>query len=623
MLKKTKSILVVLAIVLASQSNSFGQGVFMASSNINPSTLTNAEQQRLQAIQNSPNTGTVQLMNMGILANIVDENGNFTFNVPGHSGNFTAQASLVEAESGADFTWLGDIYNSVADLAGSMVLYGQNGEISGTIDLMGDFYEIVALNQGLSILSKIEPDLTLQECNTQGFLTDDDPPAAGDRSDNCVVRVLVFYTPSVIVDNFDVNSLANTAIAQINQALINSGISQQDLKVRLASVLPNPPSFTFTGDEDTDLDAFRTNGDVLNLRGLHFADMVVMLFNGGYSVAGQAERLGPSNSGAFAIVSRNNATATMTFAHEVGHMFGCHHQQCDLTQTAECIPAPAVGYNHGYKFTDPVTSGDKSTIMHVLTSSIDRQMRYSNPNISQSGVPTGVTNNNDNARVIDENGCTVANFEESPLIAGIYGQNWGEPNEVVSLSSSTNGGTLPYQYEWKMGVNPMNYNISLGNSASASFTVAFPKHYIRLKVTSSDGQVSYAYHIVTQANPKPTNSDVPADLILNEKSSSIQSIAPNPSNGTAIVTIKLDSPTQVKIDVLNSLGESIILVQEADLKKGWHSFSLDTSQFPAGNYYLRLQDQNVTLVEQFLYQDKFGSPYSGKIHITHILQNNH
>jgi hypothetical protein len=128
-----------------------------------------------------------------------------------------------------------------------------------------------------------------------------------------------------------------------------------------------------------------------------------------------------------------------------------------------------------------------------------RILNYSNPEVNFMGVPTGTTQRN-NARKLKETGCTVASFRANPgpppFAAYITGSVWGCACTNKTLSSSITGGTAPFQYEWRISFNGIIWTEPMGNNSTFSVPIPCnseqPFIWVRLKVTSATGQVTYA-----------------------------------------------------------------------------------------------------------------------------------
>ncbi len=112
----------------------------------------------------------------------------------------------------------------------------------------------------------------------------------------------------------------------------------------------------------------------------------------------------------FSIVSTNCATGYYSFGHETGHNMGAHHDR-EVTEPAEGL----FEYSYGY-----IASNDSfRTIMAYgnFCNGCYRVNRWSNPDVSYAGLPTGVLytapDSADNRRTLNNSAYAVANFRQS------------------------------------------------------------------------------------------------------------------------------------------------------------------------------------------------------------------
>ncbi|TWT46235.1 Immunoglobulin I-set domain protein [Phycisphaerae bacterium RAS1] len=214
-----------------------------------------------------------------------------------------------------------------------------------------------------------------------------------------LVDVLVVYTPSA--RNYwggTATTLATirTWALDTNQYYVNSTVNARIRLVHMQEV-----AYTESGSSSSDL-SFLTNFDdtideVHTLRGEHGADMVVMLTNVGdvcgigWLYTGGADR-------AFSITSVR--CLSLTFAHELGHNFGCCHDRANAG--GGCFNSQS----YGWRF-----NGQGGTLWRTIMAYAPgtRIGYFSNPNINYDGIPTG-TNGEYNARTIGLTAPTVSTY---------------------------------------------------------------------------------------------------------------------------------------------------------------------------------------------------------------------
>jgi hypothetical protein len=207
-----------------------------------------------------------------------------------------------------------------------------------------------------------------------------------------LIDVMVIYTQDAL-SGFTSDTKARAAIdlsiAGTNQAFRNSAINSA---VRLvhAQVVDFPES----GTSAIDLPRLqgRTDGfldDVHTMRDRTGADLVVLITETMTDASGRGYLNSLSATGAhgFAVVSRRAMGTARTFAHELGHNMGVHH---------DWYVEPGGGafrYSKGHvsvagRFLDVMAY---FSLCGALRLSCASPLMYSNPRIIRDGLPTGIT----------------------------------------------------------------------------------------------------------------------------------------------------------------------------------------------------------------------------------------
>lgn len=238
-----------------------------------------------------------------------------------------------------------------------------------------------------------------------------DEPGAGE----CVgpVDVLIVFTEAarnLVGNDTAIRALAYGAIASANIAYANSGIS---VRLRLAAVLQ--VDYEETDSFSTDLTRLSIGGDgyldeVQPMRNLVHADMVCMFVASPVS-CGIAFVMGVPSPGfeasAYSVVQVGCAIPALSFAHELGHNFGCQHLNGDGSNGA-------FSYSFGHQFVG-LSGRPWRTVM--ASGSGQRVPQFSNPLVLFDGVPTGIAEGlpgeADNARTIDNTAALVASFRNA------------------------------------------------------------------------------------------------------------------------------------------------------------------------------------------------------------------
>ena len=328
-----------------------------------------------------------------------------------------ARRTKVERPASDRFVWHGR-----TDDDGIVTFAVVRGVATGTVFLDGRSFEITVDADG---------DYTISELNAAAFPTEDapleapdsGPEGAGDvagtgttgtatlAADGAVeIDVLVLWTPAArnaAGGTAAIQSLALAAVTNANLSYTNSLVG-----ARLRLVHSSELAFVETpSNMSGDLSSLRgtTDGKVDSLHALrdeHGAD-VVTLIGDGYAAAGYCG-LGylmssPSTSfasSAFNIVDRTCAAGYLSYAHEVGHNQGLHHDPASAGST------PSFPYAYGYQ--DP--GGVFRTVLSY--GGATRVPYLSSPGVFYNGRVTGTTSQ-DNARALNNNAPTVASFRSA------------------------------------------------------------------------------------------------------------------------------------------------------------------------------------------------------------------
>ncbi len=229
---------------------------------------------------------------------------------------------------------------------------------------------------------------------------------------SATIDILVVYTPQAKADHGGKSGAENmitTAAAQANTALKNSKINATIRVVHMAEV-----TYTEGAGVADDLAAV-TDGSTPALQQVHQlrlqykADLVTLFTAAhgassvgvGWLMPGQAI---PDNG--YNVVELQ-AAPMLTFIHETGHGLGCTH-----TKDGGSEGAFPYSFGHRFKPTDSkAPSSDYRTVMAYAPGV--RVPYFSNPSVSYYGTATGVTDDADNARTINQTASIVAAYSDT------------------------------------------------------------------------------------------------------------------------------------------------------------------------------------------------------------------
>ncbi len=305
------------------------------------------------------------------------------------------------------------------DDAENTIVLGISGDaVAGVFNYHGKMFKLEPRANGSHVLSEVNssdpaPELDpVPVADTTSIAT---TPTAGalvsaDISGS-VIDVMVAYTPAVQswYGTPGADALSLQAVAEANQAYSNSG-----MKTRLNLVRTVQTSYVESGDMNTDLSRLRTTSDgymdeIHTLRNTYGADVVSLLANAP-QYCGLAYRMATLSasfaSSAFSVVHHGCATGYYSFAHEIGHNQGAHHDAGNATGAI---------FPYAYGYQDPNRTF-RTVMAYDCVGGCTRVSHFSNAEILYNGVPTGVVGSAENADTIDNTAATVAAFRSSTTL---------------------------------------------------------------------------------------------------------------------------------------------------------------------------------------------------------------
>jgi len=593
----------------------FAQSQFITP--IVPLSLTQKQNNIKEKVLNNSFYKKMEFIQMGNLPTL-QKNGVLKFLIPGRPGQIEAYATRVKSFSSTNYEWYGKINGGL----GTMIVLNKNGKISASIYLPGEVYEIISTDNDIHILLTYDNIIskTLNTCGTDEKATlkkteKNNTPNSSLRVQPCQdnTRVLVLFTPAAQAAVADINQTIDLCISQFNQAVYNSAITTNSYIELAGSQLYNRTETTIVGD----LDFIRNDINAQTARNNTNADYVILLTNGSYGTNyGRAATVEPDDANSYAIVQAVAATnENKVFAHEAGHLYGCRHHD-DLSGQP---------YAHGYTFRPNFLGPRYLTLMVGGNETGTRLLNFSNPNVFIDGAPTGTTTNNHNARRVTETFGILRNFRNTPfrpLTASIEGTQTGDECTQGNWEAVVSCGTAPYTYDWEYSYDGFTYYYGAsGEFYSATLTCPvglYQNYYVKLTATSSDFQIATSFLTVyvnrngdpkyrITGNPKPNVIKQPKyDL---KEISAVQKITrnqlsafPNPAKNTTQIEIQLKETQPVKVEIINSFGQSIKLLFEGNLQAGAHLKNVDVRRLAKGMYMYKLTGKTFSITKKLIIQ---------------------
>jgi len=397
--------------------------------------------------------------------------------------NFVAVHDRVESNSPGITSWIGHL-DGVPD---SDVILVINGDIMvGNITAPGHGYQVQYTGAAHRVYqidqSAFPPEAEPIPVETTDLLADQ--PVA--LADNCTsIDVMVVYDDDARAaagGTAAMQALISLAVSETNIGYSRSNVAQRINLVHTAEVTYSEAGFDWvaTLNRLTDpADGYMDNVHIL--RDTYGADETVLLVNN-YNYCGIAwlmTSVSPSfASHAFSVVSRGCATGYYTFAHEMGHNMGSHHDRATAGGDQG-----AYTYSYGYQAPD---RSFRTVMAYDCPYGCPRVNYWSNPDVLYNGQPTGVVytapNSADNRLSLNNTACTVANWRTALSDADQDGMpdNW-ERDHFGDLSRNgagdfdgdgltdlqeylnatnptlqdTDGDSMPDGWEVTYGLNPL------------------------------------------------------------------------------------------------------------------------------------------------------------------------
>lgn len=234
------------------------------------------------------------------------------------------------------------------------------------------------------------------------------------------IDILVAYTNAAsfyLGGDSNVEALIDLKIAEANNVVFPN--SQLPLRLHKVGTYRDP-YYNDSGNYN-DLTFVTNNGDIAldqvhTLRNQLGADLVILVNGGSGGIAWLMQY--PSTgfaANAFGVVGQSSLSS-LTFAHEIGHIFGAHHNRENAIVNGT-LQQGAFPFSYGHHFQAP--TGSSNTYGTVMSYLGGRIPYFSDPNVSYSGIPTGIPeglpNEANNAETLRLTAPFVTQFRCAPL----------------------------------------------------------------------------------------------------------------------------------------------------------------------------------------------------------------
>ena len=222
-------------------------------------------------------------------------------------------------------------------------------------------------------------------------------PAPGDSGET--IDVLVAYTPRARTAAGNIDALIRLFFDDTNRFLSNSQV-----RTRVRPVHSYRTEYRQTDTLLTDINRLKAPDDgfmdeVHARRNQYGGDLVALLVARNSDYCGRGDLYHGWESGAFSVSAQS--CGSDTFAHELGHNLGAHHDPDTDTNT---------GFPYGHGLCNSRRNWRTIMSYNFNNGCRPRAPHFSNPNVSYQGTRTGDEGTRNNTRVINETAQHVATF---------------------------------------------------------------------------------------------------------------------------------------------------------------------------------------------------------------------
>lgn len=487
----------------------------------------------------------------------------------------------------------------------SAIFVADGDEITASITTGENVYYIYPLSGGLHYiqsLADVEADgcqMTAEKVeslqkndnqpNTNKF--EDDPITENYYGGECKVRLLVAYTNAV--DAASANIL-NQIILYIEQYNTANGNSFVDHELELARAVEvnyaesfssqTHPFYSNWTNTPTDLVRFWNDSDgfmdnVHGLRNLYDADMCMLMTTNLPGIGGMAFDYAPPADQSFCAMVWNNGIY-QTFAHELGHLLGMHH---------DAIQDPSAGYYHGYiDVTGPTTFRTIMAYNNCGGTSCPVRDHWSNPYAYFNGNVTGTTHTHNNARVARENDHVIANYQGTVWNKSVF------LNDNIRIRES---GNIFADNTITTAGNTITYRNGSTGQYVADKSITFQTGFTALSGTEfrafldECSNVNFNEDGIDAAFTNPNEDETLEDELVLELTSGFSglNISPNPASNVARIQYQLNQDENVEIHLTSLEGKQIQTILPTSFQsKGSNEIEFNVNDLAPGMYYVTL-----------------------------------
>jgi photosystem II stability/assembly factor-like uncharacterized protein len=187
--------------------------------------------------------------------------------------------------------------------------------------------------------------------------------------------------------------------------------------------------------------------------------------------------------------------------------------------------------------------------------------------------------------------------------------NGGVPVELTSFSATSNGSGVILNWSTATELNNQGFEIQRSTEREEFFTIGFVNghgttteqqnysyadrnldngnYFYRLKQVDYDG--SYENSNVVEVEWRSFNSYL------------LEQNYPNPFNPTTIIGFGIQNKSNVKITILNAIGEEVAVLLNEEREAGFHQVEFNAANLPSGVYFYQLKAREFVETKKMLF----------------------
>ncbi|MFP4025536.1 MAG: T9SS type A sorting domain-containing protein, partial [Thiohalospira sp.] len=239
---------------------------------------------------------------------------------------------------------------------------------------------------------------------------------------------------------------------------------------------------------------------------------------------------------------------------------------------------------------------------------------------------------NDVARKLRTEASVVENFlpynYTPPLSVYISGPTKGYNSGTYTWSANVSNGDSPYSYVWHYSLDGYNYTGTLGTSSIITAPLPLDNDlFLRVTVTSSDGQTAVDYHTTINLDAGFGDPIDPKDPMLKSVTDSIGnvetnayvtdnfeakeevldfeipiqiSVYPNPITDFSTVSYFVNSEAKVSLNILDANGRIVKNLVNGKQDKGQYNININVQDLTSGIYFCQLVSGNKKITKKII-----------------------